>query len=77
MNWSRRIRQTHRWISMVFTATVVMNFVVLALMEPPLWVQLTPLPFLFALLFTGLYLFVLPYLGSEAPGRATERAGRG
>jgi hypothetical protein len=62
---------------MVFTATVVMNFVVLALMEPPLWVQLTPLPFLFALLFTGLYLFVLPYLGSEAPGRATERAGRG
>jgi hypothetical protein len=27
-----------------------------------MWITLSPLPFLFMLLFTGLYLFVLPYL---------------
>ena len=28
---SKRIRQTHRWLSIIFTATVIANFVAMAL----------------------------------------------
>ena len=55
------IRQFHRWTSIIFTLTVIANFVVWAFQEPPMWVTYSPLPFLFLLLFTGLYMFVLPY----------------
>ena len=34
-NW---IRQTHRWLSIIFTATVITNFVAMALGSPPAWV---------------------------------------
>lgn len=63
MNGGRWIRQTHRWTSVVFTATVVANFVARALSpgEPPALVTYSPLPPLFLQLFTGLYLFALPY----------------
>lgn len=55
---SRFIRQSHRWISMVFTLTVVANFVCMGLLgTPPAAVTYA----LFLLLFSGLYLFVLPY----------------
>jgi hypothetical protein len=62
LNWNRWIRQTHRWVSVVFTLTVIANFVALAQggMPPPL-VTYSPLLPLAVLLFTGLYLFVLPY----------------
>jgi hypothetical protein len=59
---SRLIRQTHRWLSMIFTATVIANFVAMALGEPPAWVAYSPLPPLFLMLVTGLYMFALPYL---------------
>lgn len=58
----RIVRQTHRWLSILFTLTVVANFVVMALGKPPAWVTYSPLPPLFLLLFSGLYLFALPYL---------------
>jgi hypothetical protein len=61
MNWSKWIRQFHRWVSIVFTLTVIANFVALSQGTPPAWVTYSPLPFLFLLLFSGLYLFVLPY----------------
>jgi cellulose synthase/poly-beta-1,6-N-acetylglucosamine synthase-like glycosyltransferase len=61
MNWSKWIRQIHRWLSIAFTVTVVANFVGMGLGEPPAWVVYSPLPPLFLLLFTGLYMFVLPY----------------
>ena len=63
MNWNRWIRQIHRWMSIAFTVTVIANFVAMALGggAPPPWVTYSPLPPLFLLLFTGLYLFVLPY----------------
>ena len=61
MNWNSFIRQFHRWTSMVFTATVVANFAVMAWGQPPAWVVYSPLLPLFLLLLTGLYLFVLPY----------------
>ena len=59
------VRQIHRWLSIVFTLTVIANFVALGLgggQQPPPLVTYSPLPPLFLLLFTGLYLFALPYL---------------
>lgn len=73
MNWNHWIRQTHRWLSIVFTLTVVANFVALGLgrgQQPPPWITYSPLPPLFLLMFTGLYLFVLPYLAKRRSGRA-------
>ena len=71
MNWNKLIRQTHRWLSIIFTVTVVANFVAMALGEPPAWVVYSPLPPLFLMLFSGLYMFVLPYV---AKGRSAQRA---
>ena len=60
MNWNKWIRQFHRWLSVIFTATVILNFIVLSQENPPIWVSYMALPPLFLLLFSGLYLFVLP-----------------
>lgn len=58
------IRQLHRWVSILFTVTVVANIVVMSVREggPPAWVTYSPLLPLLVLLLTGLYLFALPYL---------------
>ena len=61
------IRQTHRWLSLVFTLTVIANFVVMGMGQPsPSWIVYAPLPPLFLMLFTGLYMFVLPYTTRRA-----------
>jgi hypothetical protein len=72
MNWSRWIRQTHRWLSIAFTVTVIANFVALAQGEPPAWVTYSPLFPLALLLLTGLYLFVLPYATKWRSERRTD-----
>lgn len=72
MDWNKWIRQAHRWVSIIFTATVIANFVTMAFGTPPAWVVYSPLPPLFLLLFSGLYMFVLPYL---AGSRAAQRVG--
>ncbi|QNA84747.1 hypothetical protein G4G27_12655 [Sphingomonas sp. So64.6b] len=69
MTWNNWIRQFHRWVSIVFTLTVIANFVVRAWGEPPLWVTYSPLLPLFLLLFSGLYMFVLPYAVRARGGR--------
>ena len=61
MNQNNYIRQVHRWLSIVFTAAVIANFVAMGLGKPPSWLVYSPLTPLFLLLFTGLYLFALPY----------------
>ncbi len=65
MNWNSVIRQTHRWLSIAFTITVIANFVALGLaqgkQQPPAWITYSPLLPLALLLFSGLYLFTLPY----------------
>jgi len=71
VNWSIWIRQTHRWLSIAFTVTVIANFIALARgggMPPP-WITYSPLPPLALLLFTGLYMFVLPYAIRRRSGR--------
>jgi hypothetical protein len=59
---SNLIRQTHRWLSIIFTLTVIVNFVALTQGPPPDWVTYSPLLPLALLLFSGLYLFALPYV---------------
>ncbi len=74
MNWNHWIRQTHRWVAIAFTVTVIANFVALAQSGgamPPPWVTYSPLLPLALLLFTGLYLFVLPYATKWRSGRRT------
>ncbi len=73
MSWSNSIRQTHRWVSILFTLTVIANFVVRAMdsSEPPAWITYSPLPPLFLQLLTGLFLFALPYTNKR---RSTSQA---
>lgn len=66
------LRQLHRWVSIAFTATVIADFVALAKGTPQPWVTYSPLPPLGVLLFTGLYLFALPY-----PVKGRIRSGTG
>jgi hypothetical protein len=68
MNWSSGIRQFHRWMSIIFTLTVVANVAAMAMGEPPAWVVYSPLLPLFLLMFTGLYMFVLPYTAKGRSG---------
>ena len=65
------IRQTHRWLSIAFTLTVIANFIALAQGTgmPPPWVTYSPLLPLALLMLTGLYLFALPYLVRWRTGR--------
>jgi hypothetical protein len=73
MHWNRWIRQGHRWLSIIFTATVIANFVALGIGRPAEWLYVLPLPPLALLLFTGLYMFALPYV-SGWRGGATDRS---
>jgi hypothetical protein len=61
LKFSLWIRQSHRWLSILFTLTVIANFVVRIGREPPPWLTYSPLAPLFLLLFSGLYMFALPY----------------
>ena len=60
MSWNNGIRQFHRWMSIVFTVAVIVTTVAV-MQKAPIWWSYLPLPPLFLLLFTGLYLFFLPY----------------
>lgn len=62
MNWSKWVRQIHRWLSIIFTLIVAFIFLLLGMgREPAEWVYFLPLAPLGLLLVTGLYMFALPY----------------
>jgi hypothetical protein len=71
LNWNSSIRQVHRWVSIAFTVTVINNFIALAQGSgmPPPWITYSPLLPLAVLLFSGWYLFVLPYAARRRSGR--------
>ena len=69
MNWNSLVRQVHRWLSIAFTAGVLIYVAVMSLGRPPGWVGLFPLLPLISLLLTGLYLFALPYAMRARRGR--------
>jgi ABC-type polysaccharide/polyol phosphate export permease len=72
MNWNLWVRQIHRWLSIIFTAAVLVIFGILgAGKEPVYWVYFLPLLPLALLMLTGLYLFVLPYAARWRGARGT------
>ena len=71
MNWNKWVRQIHRWLSIAFTVAVIASFVALAQEKPVVWVTYVPLLPLALLLFSGLYLFVLPYVAKWRGGRVS------
>jgi hypothetical protein len=70
-NWNKLVGQTHRWLSIVFTVAVIVNLVVVVQGKYTSGVGLLAVFPLTLLLFTGLYLFVLPYANKWAIGRLT------
>jgi hypothetical protein len=74
MNWNKWLRQTHRWLSIAFTLTVIANFVAMTQGQPPAWVTYSPLFPLAFLLLTGLYLFALPYATKWRSARRPSRS---
>jgi heme A synthase len=71
MNWNQWIRQIHRWLSIAFVVAVIAAFVALGQKKPIVWVSYVPLAPLALLLFSGLYLFALPYVAKWRSGRRT------
>jgi L-asparagine transporter-like permease len=72
LNWNKWVRQIHRWVCIVFTVGVIVNFVAVQQKKYTFWVGLLALLPLALLLFTGLYLFVLPYAARWRSGGRTE-----
>ncbi|WP_038976701.1 hypothetical protein [Bradyrhizobium japonicum] len=56
------MRQSHRWLGIILTLTILANFVVRAFATPPAYVVYAPLPPLALSLISGLYMFFRPYL---------------
>ena len=84
MNWSKRIRQFHRWLAVFFTLAVLANFAVMGQDKVAFWVGALTLVPLFLLMFTGLYMFALPYFSRPSGSMeetsavsASSRHGRG
>ena len=71
MNWNKWIRQTHRWLSIAFTVAVIFNTVAAVRGRYANWMGLMAVFPLALLLFTGLYLFALPYAARWRSGRRT------
>ena len=68
------IRQVHRWLSILFTAGVIINLATYTAYgkghTPPFWVNLLVVIPAFLLMLTGLYMFVLPYLPKRSRAAA-------
>jgi heme A synthase len=71
LNWNKWVRQTHRWLSIAFTVAVIVNIVAVVQGKYSSRVGLLAVFPLALLLFTGLYLFVLPYAAKWDSGRRT------
>jgi hypothetical protein len=71
LNWNKWFRQTHRWLSVVFTLAVIVNGVAVVQGKYNSRLGLLAVFPMALLLFTGLYLFVLPYAVKWRSGRRT------
>jgi len=72
MNWNIWIRQIHRWLGVAFTLAVIVTSVALAQKKPVTWMSYLPLPPLGLLWFSGMYLFMLPYIAKWRGARRTD-----
>ena len=63
------VRRTHRWLSVLFTVTVLVAVAAVLQEEPPEWLFYLPLPPLVLQLFSGMFLFVSPYVARRGTAR--------
>ena len=75
MIWNKWVRQIHRWLSVVFTVSVIVTFIALSQKNPVIWVSYVPLFPLALLTVSGLYLFVLPYAAKWRGGSTVRSDG--
>ena len=59
------IRIIHRWTSLLFSLVVASIFVGMAITTLPEWYYYLPLPPLFVLIPTGIYMFFAPYFAGR------------
>ena len=76
MNWTKWIRQGHRWLSVAFTVAVIANGVVVAQGKYRAWLGFLALLPMALLLLSGLYLFALPYAAKWRNRRGIRLNGR-
>ena len=70
MSGSKFIRQSHRWLSILFTGVVIVIFAMLGMgQEPAQWIYFLPLFPLALLVPTGLYMFFQPYAARRRAAR--------
>ena len=67
MNMSKMIRTSHRWLGMSLIVLTIINVIAFSMGYAIPWLYYLPLLPLFLLMASGLYMFVLPYLGKRAP----------
>jgi heme A synthase len=71
LSWNKWVRQAHRWLSIAFTVSVIVNIVAISQKKYSNQMGLMAVAPLALLLLTGLYLFVLPYATKWRSGRTT------
>ena len=69
--WTMGIRQSHRWLAILFTLTVLANLASAMRGRPPGWMTYCPLPPLSLLMFSGLYMFASPYFAEGRGARGS------
>lgn len=68
MNWSKLIRETHRWLGITLVALTLVNVIAFAMGYAIEWLYYLPLLPLFGSMLTGTYMFVLPYIVRSRTG---------
>lgn len=74
MKWKNWVRQSHRWLSIVFTVSVLVAGVAVATGQTTEWLYMLPLVPLALLTPSGLYMFVLPYVDKSRRARSSSEA---
>src|SRR5215469_5440288 len=72
LNWNKWMRQSHRWLSLAFTLVVIVNGVAVAQKRYTNSLGLLAVFVLALQFFTGLYLFVLPYVSKWRSAQGTD-----
>lgn len=68
MTFHKVIRTIHRWLGVTLIALTIINAIAFGMGYAIPWLYYLPLLPLFLLMLSGLYMFVLPYVGKrDAP----------
>jgi len=75
LTWNKSIRQIHRWLSIAFAVVVIINGVAVTQKRYTARLGLLAVFVLALQFFTGMYLFVLPYVARWRGGPHTDTSG--